>query len=70
VVSRFSLENYVLDCCWFSGIEVSHGRVATHFRCGGTFNFFTNLLLSLLVKKNANRSANGEVTGSSIVALF
>ena len=53
-----------VDCRWFIDINISHGSVATHFRCGRMFsdNFVANLLLNQLAKKSANRSANGDVT--------
>ena len=42
----------------------SHGSVATCLKCGGLFsNYFTNLLLSLLVKQFSKSVTFGEVTG-------
>jgi len=56
----------------FLSTNSSQGSVATRLRCGGMFNycFATDLLLSLSVKKIANRLPFGKDRGKSRVASF
>jgi len=51
----------------FFNTDISQGSVVTRSGCGGVFvyNFVTNFLLSLTVKKFENRSIFGEVMGKN-----
>jgi len=51
----------------FLNTDISQGSVATRLACGWAYvyDFVTNFLLSLTVKKFENRSIFGEVMGKS-----
>ena len=53
-------------------IHISQGSVATRLVCGGIFvyDFVTNFLLSLTVKKFENRIIVSQVTARSLVSCF
>jgi len=67
-----SLLQLPLKNCDFLNIDISQGSVATRLGCGGVFkfDFVTNFLLSLTVKKTKNRLTLGEVVDRSIVSCF
>jgi len=56
----------------FLSTDISQGSAATRLRRGGVFKyeFVTNILLSLTVKKFENRLIFGEVIGRSFVSCF
>jgi len=56
----------------FMCIHISEGSVATSLVCGGIFvyDFVTNFLLSLTVKKIENRITVSEVMARSLVSCF
>ena len=62
---------HISDCCQFSGIHISQGRVATYLRCGGIvkYEFVANLSVSLPVNFE-NRLTFGDVVGKSLVSCF
>ena len=53
-------------------MEISHGSVVAHWRCGGIFNndCIANLVVSLIVKEFENRSTFCEVSAESLMSWF
>jgi len=58
---------YSIRIAIFLNTDISQGSVATRRGCGGvfTYDFVTNFLLSLTVKKIKNRSIFDEVMGKN-----
>ena len=67
LISPDILLHLLLKNCDFLNTDISQGSVATRLGCGGvfTYDFVTNFILSLTVKKNEKRSIFGEVMGKS-----
>ena len=62
----------VSSCHLFSDINMSHGSVATHLRCGGIFSYYftANLLLNQQWKNFENLLRFNGVTMISLVVYF